>query len=252
MSNTELANEVNLRHVRRPLPHDSAFRHVQGNAPYIDDMPEPEGTLHLALGGSPVARGNLKSLDVSAVKAFPGVVAVITAADLPGPNDISPSQKDEPAFVADVIDYHEQPVFAVVATSRDIARRAAKHSRIEVDRQTPKVTVDQGLASGRNRLARIRLCRGRRQGGHRAVAGHGVGGSACRWPGTFLPGRADYAGHPQRRKRDAGALLDAASVGSAACRCPRAGCPRRIRYLPGAPHGWWFRRQGIASNPVGE
>jgi xanthine dehydrogenase large subunit len=148
MSNTELANEVNLRHVRQPLPHDSAFRHVQGNAPYIDDMREPKGTLHLAIGGSPVARGNLLSLDVSGVKAFPGVVAVITAADLPGPNDVSLSQKDEPVFVTDCIDFHEQPVFAVVATSRDIARRAATLARIEVRRQAPNVTVEQGMAAG--------------------------------------------------------------------------------------------------------
>jgi len=39
-----------LRHVRKPVPHDSGFKHVQGSAQYIDDIREPEGTLHVAVG----------------------------------------------------------------------------------------------------------------------------------------------------------------------------------------------------------
>ena len=50
-------SEAPLRHVYKPLPHDSGAKHVQGAAEYIDDMPEPVGTLHIAVGGSPVARG---------------------------------------------------------------------------------------------------------------------------------------------------------------------------------------------------
>ncbi len=50
--------EAPLRHVYKPLPHDSGAKHVQGDAEYIDDIPEPVGTLHLAVGGSPVARGD--------------------------------------------------------------------------------------------------------------------------------------------------------------------------------------------------
>jgi xanthine dehydrogenase large subunit len=46
--------EAPLRHVYKPLPHDSGAKHVQGSAEYIDDMPEPVGTMHIAVGGSPV------------------------------------------------------------------------------------------------------------------------------------------------------------------------------------------------------
>ena len=53
--------EAPLRHVYKPLPHDSGAKHVQGNAEYIDDIPEPVGTLHLAVGGAPVARGTLRA-----------------------------------------------------------------------------------------------------------------------------------------------------------------------------------------------
>jgi xanthine dehydrogenase large subunit len=141
-------NEPVLRHVRQALPHDSAFKHVQGSADYIDDMPEPEGTLHVAIGGAPAARGRILRIDLDQVRAFPGVRAVITANDIPGKNDISPANADEPAFAAERAEYHGQPVFAVIATTRDIARRAATLAVIEIEREPPNVTVEQGLASG--------------------------------------------------------------------------------------------------------
>ncbi len=72
--------EAPLRHVYKPLPHDSGAKHVQGAAEYIDDIPEPTGTLHIAVGGAPVARGVLRRIDLDEVKKAPGVVAVITAA----------------------------------------------------------------------------------------------------------------------------------------------------------------------------
>ena len=94
-----------VRHVA-DLPHDSGIKHVQGAAQYIDDIREPEGTLHVAIGQSPKARGRLISLDVSAVRAVPGVVAVLTAADIPGKNDVSPAFGDDPLFVDTEISFH--------------------------------------------------------------------------------------------------------------------------------------------------
>ena len=49
-------NDTLQRYLGQALPHDSAERHVSGRALYIDDLPEPEGLLHIAVGGSPVAR----------------------------------------------------------------------------------------------------------------------------------------------------------------------------------------------------
>src|SRR5690606_35047493 len=77
------------RVVHRPVPHDSAIHHVRGTARYIDDLPEPAGTLHLACGLAPVAKGRIVDLDLGPVRTAPGVVAVLTAADIPGVNDIS-------------------------------------------------------------------------------------------------------------------------------------------------------------------
>ncbi len=110
-------------------PHESAHLHVAGAAPYIDDLPETAGTLHAALGLSPVAHGRLLAIDLATLRAQPGVVAVLTAADIPGPNDCGPIVHDDPILAEwhpnGVLRHVGQPVFAVIATSRDAARRAA-------------------------------------------------------------------------------------------------------------------------------
>ncbi|MFN3685969.1 xanthine dehydrogenase molybdopterin binding subunit [Salinarimonas sp.] len=135
-----------LRHVRKPLPHDSARRHVQGAADYIDDLREPQGTLHIAIGTSPKARGRLVRLDLAAVRAHPGVVAVLTAADIPGANDVSPAMGDDPMFANERIGFHGQALFAVVAQDRDAARRAARKAIVEIEAEAPSVTVEDALA----------------------------------------------------------------------------------------------------------
>ncbi|WP_052763817.1 xanthine dehydrogenase molybdopterin binding subunit [Microvirga massiliensis] len=157
--NDDTAEEV-LRHVRKPIPHDSAVKHVQGAARYIDDLPEPEGTLHIAIGQSPKARGRLVSLDVSAVRAIPGVAAVLTAADIPGPNDVSPTQGDDPLFADDEIAFHGQALFAVIATDRDVARRAVKFATIEIAAERPSVTVEDALERGETVLPDYEFGRG--------------------------------------------------------------------------------------------
>src|ERR1700761_5789080 len=77
-------------------PHESAGLHVAGEATYIDDIRELAGTLHCALGLSPVAAGRLKSVDLDLIRAQPGVVAVLSAADIPGSNDCGSIIHDDP------------------------------------------------------------------------------------------------------------------------------------------------------------
>ena len=112
--------------------HESAHLHVAGEAPYIDDLPELAGTLHIALGLSPVAHGRLTGLALDPVRAIPGVVAVLTAADIPGVNDCGAIVHDEPILAEGELRYLGQPVFAVVAETRDAARRAAALAKTAV------------------------------------------------------------------------------------------------------------------------
>src|SRR4249920_1918513 len=74
------------------IAHDSAERHVQGTAIYIDDMPEPTGTVHLVPGYAAATRGRIVKLDLEAVRAADGVIAVLTVDDIPGINDCSPNK----------------------------------------------------------------------------------------------------------------------------------------------------------------
>lgn len=107
--------------------HDSAIKHVTGRAEYCDDITEPIGTLHAYLGVSDVAHAKIKGMDLKAVETANGVIGVLTADDIPGVNDISPTgQNDEPVFPTDKVEFHGQPLFAVVAETRDAARRAAE------------------------------------------------------------------------------------------------------------------------------
>ncbi|HYH38215.1 MAG TPA: xanthine dehydrogenase molybdopterin binding subunit [Azospirillum sp.] len=120
--------------VHQERRHDSAHKHVSGEAVYVDDMPEPAGLLHVYLGLSAKAHARVLSMDLSAVRAAPGVVAVFTADDVPGENDVSPmGRHDEPLFAAGLVEYVGQPLFAVAATTRDAARRAAKLAAVEYD-----------------------------------------------------------------------------------------------------------------------
>ncbi|MCA0906871.1 xanthine dehydrogenase molybdopterin binding subunit [Ruegeria marisrubri] len=114
--------------------HDSAVKHVTGQADYTDDIALPQGALHAYLGVSDVAHAKLLGIDFSDVLATPGVVGVLTADDVPGANDISPTHlNDEPVFPTDAIQFHGQPLFAVIAETRDIARRAAERAKIEYE-----------------------------------------------------------------------------------------------------------------------
>jgi xanthine dehydrogenase large subunit len=100
------------------LPHESARLHVTGRAAYTDDLPEPAGTLHAALGLSPLAHGRIEGLDLARLTALPGVVAVFTAADIPGENNVGPIVHDDPILARDTVSYLGQPVFAVIARTR--------------------------------------------------------------------------------------------------------------------------------------
>ncbi|WP_186399037.1 xanthine dehydrogenase molybdopterin binding subunit [Stappia sp. P2PMeth1] len=138
-----------LASVGRPLPHDSAIRHVSGSAVYVDDIREPAGTLHVVPGWARDAtRGRIVSLDLDPVRAHPGVVAVVGPADVPGKNDVSPALGDEPMFADEEILFWGQPLFAVVATTREAARHAARKARIEVEELPPLLTVEDALAAG--------------------------------------------------------------------------------------------------------
>jgi xanthine dehydrogenase large subunit len=177
-------------------PHESAHLHVAGEAAYIDDLPELAGTLHAALGLSPIAHGRLLAIDVAALRAMPGVVDVITAADIPGPNDCGAIVHDEPILADGELRYLGQPVFAVIATNRDAARRAAGRAKsvLKLEALPPVLSHQEAHAQGQYVLPPMHLLRGQAQEAiaaapHRLKGTLDVGGQEQ----FYLEGQISYA-----------------------------------------------------------
>ncbi|MEL6167399.1 MAG: xanthine dehydrogenase molybdopterin binding subunit [Pseudomonadota bacterium] len=134
--------------VAKALPHDSARLHVTGAARYLDDIPAPAGALHLAFGVSTVAKGRVTEMDLSGVRAAPGVTLVLTAKDLDRPADVSPSAHDEPLLTSDAVLYAGQALFLVAADTHLNARKAAARAKVTYAEETPVLTIDEALAAG--------------------------------------------------------------------------------------------------------
>jgi len=141
-------------------PHESAHLHVAGEACYVDDIPEIAGTLHAALGLSGCAHAWIRSLDLTAVRAVPGVVTVLTAADIPGANDCGPIIHDDPILADGLVQYVGQPMFAVVAETNDIARRAARLAKVDYDELPAVLTPQQAKRQKSYVLPPMHLKRG--------------------------------------------------------------------------------------------
>jgi xanthine dehydrogenase large subunit len=140
---------IETKTVGHALVHDSAHLHVQGSAVYVDDIREPDGLLHVYPGfARDGAVGRIASVDLDPVRSAPGVVAVLTAKDIPGLNDCSPSVGGDPILSNGTIEFHGQVIFAVVAETREQARRAARLARIEIAAEKPAVTVEDALEAG--------------------------------------------------------------------------------------------------------
>ncbi|MCQ2003527.1 xanthine dehydrogenase molybdopterin binding subunit [Rhizobium sp. NRK18] len=130
------------------LKHDSAHKHVSGTADYIDDMPEPANLLHGALGLSTRPHAKILSMDLSEVEASPGVVCVLTGKDVPGVNDVSSAGlHDEPLLAETEVQFHGQPIFAVIGETREAARRAATKAKIEYEDLPFWTDIDGALAN---------------------------------------------------------------------------------------------------------
>jgi xanthine dehydrogenase large subunit len=152
--------EGNLRAVRQALPHDSAEKHVAGEALYIDDIPEPRNLLHAYIRMSDIAHGKIKKLDLTPVRAAPGVAAAISAADLTHGNDIGPGFAGDPVFAEKLVEYAGQSVFAVAAETRELARAAAMKAVTEYQELPAILTIEEALRQKAQVLPTISLKRG--------------------------------------------------------------------------------------------
>ncbi|NYT84551.1 xanthine dehydrogenase molybdopterin binding subunit [Pollutimonas harenae] len=177
-----------------PAPHESAALHVSGEAIYVDDLPELQGTLHGALGLSGKAHARVLSMDLDPVRRAPGVVAVLTASDIPGENNCGPIVHDDPVLADGLVQYVGQPVFAVVAESHDAARRAARLACIQYEDLPAQLTPQPAGAEQATVVAPMRMRRGDPEAAIAAAPQRLAGTFSCNGQEQFyLEGQVSYA-----------------------------------------------------------
>ena len=126
-------------------PHDSGYKHVSGFAIYTDDIKEPENTLYGAIGWSKKAHATIQKIDLKEVLNSEGVISVVTYKDIPGRNDVGPVFDGDPIFAKNKVEFYGQPLFAVAASSTELARKAVLKAKIKYKALKPIVTIEQSL-----------------------------------------------------------------------------------------------------------
>jgi CO/xanthine dehydrogenase Mo-binding subunit/aerobic-type carbon monoxide dehydrogenase small subunit (CoxS/CutS family) len=137
----------------RPAARVDAEAKVRGAALYADDY-QPPGSLHLRVVRSPHAYAEVLGVDATAARALPGVVCVLTAADVPGPNAYGIIVEDQPVFCDRVVRYAGDAVAAVVAESRTTAEAGATAVRVDYRLLEPLLSAEAARAAGAPRLHR--------------------------------------------------------------------------------------------------
>jgi len=124
--------------------------HVTGRTQFVDDVDYP-GMLWISMVRSPVARGIIHNIDTSRAEAFPGVAAVVTAADVPNNwytilGLIGVGPPDEPVLAHEEVMYEGEPICAIVAESESIGREAAMLVTLVIEELPPVLDMEAALA----------------------------------------------------------------------------------------------------------
>ena len=127
------------------IEHESAVKHVTGKAIYTDDISEPKNLLHAVIGYSNCSKGVIKKIDYKDVLSSEGVVDIITEKDIEGINDVGPIFKGDKIFTSKNIEYYGQPIFAVIAKTNNLAKKAALKVKIDLKMSKPIVSIEEAL-----------------------------------------------------------------------------------------------------------
>src|SRR5829696_8632229 len=122
------------------------LRFLRGKGQYVDDLARP-GQWHAVIVRSPVAHGRLRSIDVCAALAMPGVNAVLTARDIRHPIPIIPFRRPNPTIapyaqpvIADqVVRYVGEPIAVVLADRAELAEDALQAVEFDIE-HLPSIT----------------------------------------------------------------------------------------------------------------
>jgi xanthine dehydrogenase large subunit len=134
------------------MKHIDSAAHTRGKSQYVDDVPQPAEMLYAAIFPSPIAHGKILALDLREARKLSGVVAVLTAKDIPGENQIGPIIQDEPLLAEAEVHFVGHPVVVVVAASPEIARKALRKIKIDIAEMPvitdPRIAFQKGHIIG--------------------------------------------------------------------------------------------------------
>jgi xanthine dehydrogenase molybdopterin binding subunit len=115
------------------LKHDSAIKHVTGQSVYVNDMDVSPLQLTGRVVYSPIAHGEIKSIDFSEASKLKGVAAILTAKDIPGVNQMGPVIHDEPCLADTEVIFIGQAILLIAAETEEIAIEAERLVRVEFE-----------------------------------------------------------------------------------------------------------------------
>src|SRR2546426_4777169 len=130
--------------IGRRLPKVNSWAHLTGQARYADALFLPR-MLYGRLLRATRPHARIRRLDVSRAAAHPGVVAIVTGADMPAKMGIMPSTQDETALAVDKVRYVGEPVAAVAAVDEDTAFDALSLIEVDYDDLEPIFTIEEAL-----------------------------------------------------------------------------------------------------------
>src|SRR5579859_6556981 len=139
------------RYIGAALPKVDAYGKVTGRALYADDIMLPR-MVYGRLLRSPHAHARILHIDTSDALALPGVLAVLTGADLPRKYGILPSSQDEYALAIDKVRYVGDPVAAIAALDPDILEEALKLIHVEYEVLPELMSIEEALAHPENKI----------------------------------------------------------------------------------------------------
>lgn len=123
-------------------------QHVQGLSHFVDDLPIPEGTLFGAVFCSPAANGKITELISEEAKISKGIAAILSAADIPGQNQIGAIIQDEKLLTNDTLDFIGQPILLLIADNSYNAHSALKKIKIEYEEYEAVTSAREAFRKG--------------------------------------------------------------------------------------------------------
>jgi xanthine dehydrogenase molybdopterin binding subunit len=131
--------------MKNSVPHESATKHVTGQAIYVDDIRVDDQLLVGRVVYSPHAHARISSFDLSRARQVPGIHAVLCHKDIPGHNQMGPVVKDEVCLAENEVVCVGQAMFLIAAETEEQSREAERLIKVEYELLEPILTIDDAI-----------------------------------------------------------------------------------------------------------